>query len=232
MAQPKKKQTALIVAVSIFIVLAVLVAMVPLFLNMLGSGVKTGGIDDSALREATTEVDGEWTVSNRPGANRSAAGFTFNEVLPGERRETSGSTQGVSGGVTIADSTVTAGEIVVDMANITTDSDVRDNNVRNKILHTDKFPESTFVLTEPADISGVGGNGTVSQVELTGELTIYGETQPVTHVFDVARSGDHLVIAGDVPINRVDFGVVTPELVAAKIAEEGQINIRVNLVKE
>ncbi|MEH0146091.1 YceI family protein [Corynebacterium sp. Q4381] len=232
MAQQKKKQTVLIVAVSIFIVLAVLVAMVPLFLNMLGSGVKTGGIDDSALREATTEVDGEWTVSNRPSANRSAAGFTFNEVLPGERRETSGSTQGVSGHVTIADSTVTAGEIVVDMTNITTDSDVRDNNVRNKIFHTDKFPESTFALTQPADISSVGGNGTVSQIELTGDMTIHGETRSITHTFDVARSGDNLVIAGNVPINRLDYGVETPELVAAKIAEEGEINIRLNLTKE
>lgn len=226
-----KKQTALIAAVSVFIVLAVLVALVPLALNMMGTGVKTEGIDRAAVREAATEVDGEWTVTNRPGTNRSAAGFTFNEVLPGERRSTSGSTNGVTGAATIEEGMIQAGEVVVDMTTITTDSDVRDNNVRRKIFHTDQFPESSFVLTEPADISGVPGDGSVGQVELTGDLTIRGETNSITQTFDIARSGERLIVAGDIPINRLDYGVETPELVAATIAEDGEINIRINLAK-
>ncbi|MCP1387028.1 YceI family protein [Corynebacterium sp. TA-R-1] len=229
-ARPKGR-TALIVAVSIFIVLAVLLAMVPLALNMFGSGVKTEGIDESALREPTTELDGEWSVHKRPGPNSTSAGFTFNEVLPGERRTTSGSTQGVTGAVTIEAGTLTAGEIVVDMTNLTTDSDVRDNNVRRKIFHTDKFPESTFVITEPADLSGLPEGASVGKVTLTGDLTIHGETNRISHEFDVARSGAHLIVAGDVPINRLDYGVETPEFVAATIAEEGEINIRINLAK-
>ena len=71
----------------------------------------------------------------------------------------------------------------------------------------------------------------MGSVELTGELTIHGKTNDITQEFDVARSGDHLIVAGDIPINRLDYGVETPELVAAKIAEEGEVNVRINMTK-
>lgn len=229
--QRPQKRTALIVVVSIFIVLALAVALIPLALNMLGGGVKTEGIDSGALHAASTDVDGQWSVSDHPGANRSSVGFTFDEVLPGERRTTSGSTEGVTGKVTVEDAQLTAGEIRVDMNNITTDSDVRDNNVRNKIFETRQYPESTFVLTEPADLSGLADDGTPSDVELTGDLTIHGTTNRITNTFQAARSGDHLVVAGDVPIHRADYNVDSPEFVASKIAEDGEVNIRLNLSK-
>jgi len=224
--------TALVVAGSIFIVVAVLVAMVPLMLNLFGGGgVKTEGIDAQSVKPASTDIDGEWTVTNRPGTNHSSAGFTFDEVLPGERRTTSGSTKGVSGTVTIEGGTLTAGEIEVDMTTITSDSDVRDNNVRRKIFLTDQYPNATFQVSEPADLSGVPADGSVAQVELTGDLTIMDETNEITETFDVARSGDRLLVAGDIHVNRLDYGVETPDFVAATIAEEGEINIRINMGK-
>lgn len=232
-AQGARKRTILIAAVSIFIAVAVVVAMVPLFITLfMGSGVKTEGIEAESVSAASTDVDGEWTVTNRPGSNSTSAGFTFDEVLPGERRSTSASTQGVTGFATVTGGTLTAGEITVDMQHLTSDSDVRDESVRQRIFHTAEYPEATFKITRPADVSGVPGDGTVGSVELTGELTIHGTTQTVTHVFDVARSGDRLVVAGDIPINRLDYGVETPELVAAKINEDGEINVRVNLTKQ
>lgn len=227
-----KKRRILIVAVSIFIVVAVVVAMVPLLMKLfMGNGVKTEGIESERVSAASTEIDGEWQVTNRPGSNFTSAGFTFDEVLPGERRTTSASTQGVTGFATIVDCTLTAGEITVDMQHLTSDSDVRDESVRQRIFHTEKYPEATFTVTEPADVSAVPDDGSIGSVELTGDLTIHGTTQPVTQRFDVARSGERLIVAGDIPINRLDYGVETPELVAAKIAEEGEVNVRVNLTK-
>ena len=135
----------------------------------------------------------------------------------------------MSGSADIEAGTLTAGEITVDMTNLTSDSDVRDSNVRRKILHTDQFPEATFRVTEPADVSQVPDDGSVAKVELTGEMSIHGETNTVTHEFDVARSGSSLIVAGDVPINRADYGVESPEFVAAKIDEQGEVNIRLNM---
>lgn len=230
---PRSRKTTIIVAVvSVLILLAVLVAMVPLVLNLFsGRGVKTEGIDEAALKPASTEIDGEWSVTNRPGPNRSSAGFTFDEVLPGERRTTSGSTLGVTGAVSIEAGTLTAGEVEVDMTSLTSDSDVRDNNVRRKIFLTDQYPVSTFVITQPVDVSHVPDDGSITQVELTGDLTIMDETNQITDTFNVARSGDQLLVAGDIHINRMDYGVETPDFIAATIDEEGEINIRINLTK-
>lgn len=227
-----RKRTVLIVLVSIFIAVAVVVAMIPLVTTLMFSpGVKTEGIDESRLSAASTDIDGAWEVSNRPGPNVSSAGFSFPEVLPGERRTTSASTQGVSGYATIEAGTLTAGEITVDMTTLTSDSDVRDSNVRRKIFHTDEFPTATFTVAEPADVSGLPDDGSVGTVELTGDLTIHGETNRISQPFNVARSGENLIVAADIPINRLDYGVETPEFVAATIAEDGEINVRVNMSK-
>lgn len=221
------------IALAVVIILALAAfALFPVAYTLfMGSGVKTEGIAEERTQPASTEVDGTWRVTRAPGPNSSSAGFTFNEVLPGERKTTSGSTEGVTGQVVIREGQITSGEVTVDMTNIVTDRDVRDVNVRQKILHTDDYPEATFELTEPADVSHLPEDGTIGSVELTGDLTIHGQTQPITHEFDAVRSGSNLIVAGDVPINRQDFGVQSPEFVAATIADEGEVNIRLNLEK-
>ncbi|WJY68027.1 YceI family protein [Corynebacterium auris] len=227
------KRTPVIVLGTVAIVVLASLAIVPMVISLVrgGAGIKTEGINESSLQAASTGIDGTWDVSTTPGPNQTSAGFTFFEILPAERKVTSGSTREVDGFVTVEGGTLTAGEIVVDMATLSTDSDVRDNNVRRKILHTDEFPVATFELTEPVDVTHVPEDGSVAPVELTGALTIRGVTNPVTHEFNVARTGDNVVVAGDIPITRTDYGVETPEFVAAKIADEGEVNIRVKLEK-
>lgn len=231
-APSDRKKKLLMVIVAAIAVLAVLIAMVPLLINMLGGGgVKTDGIDASRLKPAETDMNGTWKVQKRPGANATSVGFTFDEVLPGEAKTTSGSTTGVEGEVHIDAGVLQTGEVVVDMTNLTTDSDVRDNNVRRKILHTDQFPTSSFTIAEPIDLSEVPTDGSTATIEVVGDLTIHGETNRIKAPFDVALSGSHLIVAGDVPFNRLDYNVETPEFVAAKIAETGTLNIRLNMAK-
>lgn len=232
-ASQRKTQRILIIFVSVIVVLAVALAAIPLTMSLFGGGgVKTEGIDASRVQPATTDVNGSWKVTKRPGANSTSVGFTFHEILPAESKVTSGSTTGVAGEAQIVDGVLKAGEIIVDMTNITTDSDVRDNNVRRKIFHTDEYPEAQFVLTEPASIADVSGDGQIGRVELTGDLTIHGTTNRVTAPFEVVRSGEHLLVAGDLEIDRTDYGVETPEFVAAKIDEVGEINLRIKFEKQ
>lgn len=218
--------SVLIVALALFALVPVVVALV------MGPGVRTEGIDAENARPATTDINGEWHVVTGRPPNTSSAGFTFDEVLPGERTRTSGSTQDVSGSVSIEEGVLQAGEIVVDLTNIITDRDVRDENVRNKLLETHDYPEAIFEVMQPADVSEVPGDGTVGEVELTGELTIKGNTREITQTFDVLRDGEYIVVAGDVLIDRNEFGVESPEMIAADIADEGEVNIRVSLSQE
>ena len=100
-----------------------------------------------------------------------------------------------------------------------------------KLFNTDEFPTATFEVTESVDLSSIPDDGTVGQVVVPGELTVHGQTNDVTPTFDVLRDGDQVIIASDIEINRLDYGVETPEFVAAKIAEMGEINVRLALEK-
>lgn len=228
-----RNQKLIVIGGAAVIVVLALLALVPLFISIASHpGVKTEGIEAEGAKSASTEVDGDWVVTTKPGKNRTSAGFTFYELLPGDERTTSGSTQDVSGHMTITGGSLNAGEVTVNMSNIVTDKDVRDENVRRKILHTEEYPESTFTLTEPADVSQLPGDGSTGTVALTGDLTIHGQTNNITQEFTVLRTGDNVIVHADVPINRLDYDVETPEFVAAKIAEDGEVNIRLKLEKK
>lgn len=226
-------QKLVITVFSVLIVGLALFALVPMVVALvMGPGVRTEPVNAENAEPATTGVDGEWVVVEGRPPNTSSVGFTFDEVLPGERTRTSGSTQDVSGAVTIEEGALTAGEIVVDLTNIVTDRDVRDENVRNKLLETHDYPEATFEITEPANLSEVPDNGALGEVELGGELTIKGNTNEVVQPFQVLRDGEFIIVSGDVVIDRNAYGVESPEMIAADIADEGEINIRVALGKD
>ncbi len=54
-------------------------------------------------------------------------------------------------------------------------------------------------------------DGSVAKVKLTGDLTIKGKTKKVTQEFDVVRDGETIVMGGNIPVNRLDYGIETPE---------------------
>lgn len=221
--------------VSIFVILILgssALALGPLaFSVIMGRGVKTEPINADKVHAATTDVDGEWYVVQGSAYNYTSAGFTIDEILPADKRTTSGSTKHVTGQATIKDGVVEEASITVDMASLTTDKKVRDQNMKSKLFEVTKYPESTFTLTEPADVSVVPDDGSLVTVPLTGNLTIHGETKNVTQDFQVVRDGDTIILGGNIPINRLEFGVETPEMIAAKISEVGDVNVRVTLEK-
>lgn len=234
MTAQSKPANKIIVAIFVILIVALaLVAVVPTLIALvMGPGDKTEGLTSEGAQPATTDINGEWHVVHQRGdANTTSVGFTFHEILPSDRRSTSGSTQAVDGGATIEEGTLTAGEIVVDMTEVSTDNERRDINVRTKIFHTDEYPEAVFTITEPVDVSEVPGDGTPGKVTLSGEMEIRGETRPLIHEFDILRDEDMVIVSGDIDINRHDFGVEAPEFVAAKIDDTGQLNIRIALAK-
>lgn len=195
------------------------------------TGIKTEGLTADGALPASTDINGDWGLVQGSGRNTTSVGYTFHELLPGQEKDTSGTTHDVEGTVNIVGGTVTAGEVIVDLRNIRTDVEKRDINVRRKILHTDEFPTATFTLDQPVDVSNIPDDGTTGQVTLHGMLTLHGTTREVSGTFDVLRTGARLVVAGDLPIVRSEFGVDSPEFVAAKIDDNGVLNIRLAFEK-
>lgn len=226
------KQKVIIGIFSVLIVGLALFALVPvLYAAIMGPGVKTEPMDASNAEPATVDVDGTWEVAPGVPPNSTSVGFTFDELLPNEYRSTSGSTHDVSGQVVVEEGQLTSGEVTVDMTNIVTDQDVRDESVRNKLFESADYPTSNFTVTEPVDVSQLPEDGTPGTVELTGDLTIKDNTHEVTETFDVLRDEGRLVLSGDIVIDRNDYGVESPQMIAAEIADEGEINLRISLQK-
>lgn len=170
-------------------------------------------------------ADGTWNVdlsiTNAQGSG-SFTGFRIDEVLVSVGKATAvGRTPSVEGSVTIAGSTVTAAQIVADLTGITTDDSRRDTAVQ-RALATSRYPDATFVLTQPVQVGSVPADGRRITVGATGDLTIRGVTRSVTIELHAQLQGGVLVVVGSAPVVLADYGVTAPTApVVASVEDEG-----------
>lgn len=180
-------------------------------------------LEESAAPLSDAEAAaGTWTVGDG-----SFAGYRVDEVLNGEDVAVTGRTEDVTGSVTVADGAISDATVEVDMTSVATDQPNRDAYFRDNALEVSDFPTATFVLTEPAPIEE-GATG----VELTGELTVHGVTQPATVEAEVAgdaTSGDPVQVIGSIPITFADFDVEAPSLGFVTVEDEGSIEFSLQL---
>jgi len=126
-------------------------------------------------------------------------------------------------------------EVTMSTASIRTNNGVRDNDLRSSnFLEVDKYPEITFKSTsvEPAG---------PDHYKLTGDLTIKGNTRPVT--LDVTRYGElndpqmmghRIAYSATSKINRKNFGLSFAMILDGRmvVSEDIQINIEGELVEQ
>jgi polyisoprenoid-binding protein YceI len=124
-------------------------------------------------------------------------------------------------------------EASINTASIRTHNEQRDNDLRSSnFLEVEKYPTITFKSTkiEPA--------GT-DRYKLTGELTIKGNTKPVTlnvvkyGEFTDPNMGHRIGYAAETQINRKDFGMRFDMILDGKfiVSNEIQINIEGELLE-
>ena len=212
------------------VIVLALMTIGPLAYNLLSNrGLQTADISEGGPA-ATVGAEGSWQVAKGAGANKTQAGYTFNEILPGQRKTTSGRADNsdgdnVTGQMLVADGKLQEAVVEVKVAAISSDVEKRDINVRRSILETDAFPEASFTLTKPVDISQVPGDGKPAEVQATGDLKLHGVTKEVSVTLKVLRTGENIVVSGNVPVQRKNYGLESPDFVAAKIADEGTIDL-------
>ncbi|MFD1201894.1 YceI family protein [Leucobacter albus] len=172
---------------------------------------------------APEQVAGEWSISEG-----SEAGYRVDEVLNGTDVTVTGRTPGVTGSFTVgADGlSLDAASVVVDVASITTDSGSRDAYFRDQALRTSEFPEATFTLTEPATVAQLPRAGETVEATATGELTLAGQTRPVTVRVELRSDGTTAELAGSIPITFADYGVTAPDLGFVSVEPEGFVEFQ------
>jgi polyisoprenoid-binding protein YceI len=191
-----------------------------------GAGGATGTGDRAALA-------GTWTVGPD-----STAGYRVDEKLFGVQANTAAArTNEVTGSITIDGTSVTAADMTVDMASMTsvgtkldaTIADRRDEQFRGRIMSTDEFPTATFTLTEPIELAPVPKDGVEAKYSATGELTMHGTTKTVTIPIAAKRLGDVIAIQGITDIKFSDYNIDDPSGGPSSVGNTGQLEFLVQL---
>ena len=178
-------------------------------------------LSGSAVPSDTAAAAGTWRVSDE-----SFAGYRVDEVLRDKDVTVTGRTEDVTGQVTLGEGKVTEASIEVKVATIATDSDNRDGYFRDNAIQAEEFPTATFELTEPAALAAGA-----TEVDLTGDLTVHGETKSVTVAAEVGADGtDAMQVVGNVPITFADFGVEAPNLGFVSVEDSGSVEFSLALI--
>ncbi len=126
-----------------------------------------------------------------------------------------GTSTTVAGILVIApDGSIPAGsKLTIDLRNLKSDQEQRDNFIKTKTLETDKYPLAEFVPTKlqgiPAMIPTQGQTG----FQLTGNLTVHGVTKEVTFQ-GIATFGRDSTVAGraKTSFTFATFGLTKPSI--------------------
>jgi len=162
------------------------------------------------------EVDGVWIIDDEIGefdfetASGSFAGFRVDEELTVGSVVAVGRSGGVTGSLTIEAGQLVATEVIVDMNAIVSNDSRREGAIR-RAVGASTNPTASFVLDDPVDLPDGLANGEVIRVEILGQLTVNGVTNPTKLVIDaVVRDDGYGVITGSTDIVFDEFGVTPP----------------------
>ena len=154
---------------------------------------------------ATGPVAGTWTVGSG-----SVVGYRVNEVLLGQSATAVGRTTSVTGHLTIAGTTVTAGAFSVPMATVHSDKSQRDAQFDGRIMDVSQYPTGTFTLTSPIDLAPLPAGGVIKDYTAHGHLTLHGTTRAVTFTLTAERKGSQIEVSGDIPVLFSDYNIQNP----------------------
>lgn len=188
----------------------------------------TDGSGDTTAPSDSATIDGSWEVADGTG---SFAGYRATEVLFGQSNEAAGRTEEVTGTLEIDGTTVTAATVEVDLTGLSSDEDIRDGQVQNRILETGEFPTATFELTEPIDFGTEPDDQEEITVEATGDLTVHGETQTVTVELAARKNGEAVEVSGSIPVTWSDFSINDPSGGPAQVEGSGEIEFALSFAQ-
>jgi polyisoprenoid-binding protein YceI len=102
--------------------------------------------------------------------------------------------------------------ITVDLRDLKTDSDQRDNFIKSAILQTSRYPLATFVPTRADGLPNpLPANGTAT-FTLTGRLTVHGVTKDQVWQVTARRDGTALTGTATTSFKFGDYGMEPPRV--------------------
>ena len=97
-------------------------------------------------------------------------------------------------------------EFVVKLETLTSDDDMRDRRVSDDYLQTAEFPEATFTLTGPLELSGAPEVGTPVTVDAKGSLELHGVTNDISVPVEAQlAAADTVELIGSTSVALADY---------------------------
>lgn len=166
-------------------------------------------------------LDGTWQV-----VEGSIVGYRVKAVLFGLDAEAVGRSEGVTGSLTVAGTTVTEASFEVDMTTFSSDESRRDGQFNGRIMETAQFPTATFVLTAPIELGETPRDGEPLTIDtVTGDLTLHGVTRSVTLPVTAKLEGGALALDGSIEVTFGDYGIEDPSAGPAQVGEVGELEV-------
>jgi len=166
------------------------------------------------------ELAGSWTV-----ADGSEAGYRLVEDTPVGERTVTARTSGVTGTVSLSETTLTATDITVDLLTVTSDQPLRDSAFRDSIVNTAEFPNAVFAQAESVTLAGLPAAGTPLTVEVPGTLSVNGVTKSISAKLDAVAAGTGsdttITIVGTIDVVLTEFGINPPTIPNFITARDG-----------
>jgi polyisoprenoid-binding protein YceI len=178
----------------------------------------------TASTGTSTPLAGTWKIGTG-----SVAGYRVKENLFGQSNTAVGRTNGVTGSMTIAGTTVTKAAFTVDMTSVKSDRSIRDDQFQGRIMDTATYPTATFALTSPISLAPVPKDGVIKNYSATGNLTLHGTTKSVTIPLTAKRTDNVIAVQGILPITFSDYHVDNPSGGPASVGNVGQMEFVLQL---
>ena len=130
------------------------------------------------------------------------------------------------------DGTKITGDLTFDMTSLNSGIGMRDEHMKEKYLEVEKYPQAKLHLTEvtlPAKWSAK--TPVVKEAAFRGELTMHGQTKPVSGKFDLDGDASSLSAKADFEINIAEFGVEIPKYLGITVKNEVPVELTLHDLK-
>ena len=173
----------------------------------------TSPATSASASAASTAAPGTWTVDSG-----SQAGYRVREKLASfsAPSDAVGRTTAVTGTFTLAQAasgySVHSAAFSVDVSKLSSDQSRRDQRIHSQGLESDRYPNATFKLTSPIELTADAAGGQTVHVLATGDLTIHGVTKSVTIPIDARLSGSKIELVGSITFPFRVFAMTPPSI--------------------
>jgi polyisoprenoid-binding protein YceI len=114
----------------------------------------------------------------------------------------------------------TVGELTINISAFQSDSDRRDNAIRDQWLESATYPIATFVPTQIDGLPETYTEGEELTLTITGDLTVREVTQPVTFEVTGKIENEEMTGTATTNIKMTDFGFDPPDILNILKAED------------